>query len=95
MSASEMLFFTRYFGLMVGEKINENDELSDIWLLYVKLCEIIAILTSPNITHQNLEELVLFVEEHNELYIKLFGRLTIKFHMLLHYVRLIKRMDHQ
>ena len=51
MSASEMLFFTRYFGLMVGE--------------------------------------------HNELYIKLFGRLTIKFHMLLHYVRLIKRMDHQ
>ena len=95
MSASEMLFFTRYFGLMVGEKINENDELSDIWLLYVKLCEITAILTSPNITDQNLEELVLFVEEHNELYIKLFGRLTIKFHMLLHYVRLIKKMDHQ
>lgn len=86
MSASELIFFVRYFGIMIGEYVPENNE---YWLLYIKLREIVSIVTSPNVTHSHLLQLKIFIVEHHTLYMKLFGDLKSKFHILIHYVRIM------
>ncbi|KAJ8666227.1 hypothetical protein QAD02_007889 [Eretmocerus hayati] len=47
MSSSEALFFVRYFGILVGDRVQEG---LPIWQLYVKLRDVIDILTSPEVT---------------------------------------------
>lgn len=71
---------------MVGEYVPEDNE---YWRLYIKLRDIINIITSPNIIKSHLLQLQLCIEEHHELYIKLFGFLTAKFHLLIHYVQIM------
>lgn len=88
MSASEMLFFTRYFGLMVGDLVSNDCE---VWQLYIQLREIVHILTSPMITELDLLRVEGLITEHHTLYKKLFGDLKFKFHILLHYVRIMRR----
>lgn len=88
MSASETLFLTRYFGLMVGDMVPKENK---TWPLYTKLRQIIDIVTSTNITNSHLLQLEILIEEHHALYIKLFGTLKAKFNFLLHYVRLMKQ----
>lgn len=88
MSASESIFFVRYFGLMIGEYIPEDNEL---WKLYIKLREIVNIITSPDIMNSHLLQLQILIEEHHKLYVKLFGPLKAKFHLLIHYVNIILR----
>lgn len=86
MSASESLFFTRYFGLMVGHMVPEDNE---AWILYIKLREIVDIINSPKITRSHLLQLDVLIEEHHKMYIKMFGALKPKFHLLLHYIRMM------
>lgn len=86
MSASEMLGLTRYFGVIIGDMIPEEDE---CWLLYKYLRQIIDIVTSPRIIRSDAKVLKKLIEQHNELYIKLFGALKSKFHNLLHYPRIL------
>ena len=86
MSASEMLFFTRYLGLIVGELVPQE---SEIWELYIKLREIISIITSPAITAEDLIQLDILISEHHNIYIKYFGQLKFKFHSVIHYKRMI------
>lgn len=47
-SASEMRCFIRYFGIMIGHLISDND--TDIWKLYQTAHRIIDILTAPFIS---------------------------------------------
>ena len=89
MSASEMLFFTRYFGLMVGDKIKLKKD--KYWNLYIALRQIIDIITSPKITECDLYQLKFFVKKLNTLYFQLFGDLKSKFHNMVHYYRIIKQ----
>lgn len=89
MSASEMLFFTRYFGLMVGDKIKYKN--NEYWILYITLREIIDILTAPKVTKCDLQQLKYYIKKLNTLYVKLFETLKSKFHNMLHYIRLIEQ----
>lgn len=66
--------------------VPENNE---TWALYIKLREIIHIITSPTVTSSHLAQLKILIEEHHTMYLKLFGPLKAKFHFMLHYVRLI------
>ena len=51
MSATETLFFTRYFGLLLGDRVPRNDV---AWKLYIILRSIINIITSPTINVSDL-----------------------------------------
>lgn len=86
MSASETLFFTRCFGLLVGHMVSEDNE---AWILYIKLREIIDIINSLKILRSHLLQLEVLLEGHYKLYLKMFGNLKPKFHFMLHYVRLM------
>ncbi|KAJ8674423.1 hypothetical protein QAD02_005685, partial [Eretmocerus hayati] len=88
MSSSEMLFFVRYFGILVGDLVPTDNI---VWGLYLKLREIMHILTCPFVTESMLSNLDSLITEHHELYIRLFGFLKAKFHLLLHYIRVIRR----
>ena len=82
MSASEMLCFVRYFGLIVGDLIPENDKHLE---LYKYLGQIIDIVTSPRVIRSDAKVLKKLIEEHNQLYIDICGVSKPKFHILLHY----------
>ena len=86
MSASEMLCLIRYFGLIIGDMILEDDE---CWLLYKYLRQIIDIVTSPRINRSAAKVLKKLIDQHNELYIKLIGALKPKFYNFLHYPRIL------
>ena len=51
MSASELLFFARYFGLMVGDRVPKDHK---VWLLYTKLREILYVINAPDVTEQDV-----------------------------------------
>lgn len=86
MTASEMLFFTRYFGVIVGDLVDRE---SDVWKLYIDHREIVIILTSPKLKRYDLIRFEKVIASHHELYKDLFGGLKPKFHFLLHYTKAI------
>lgn len=86
MSASEMLGFVRYFGLIIGDKVPMDNE---CWVLYNYLRQIIDIVTSPRIVPTDAIDLQDLVENLNALYVNLFEILKPKFHNILHYPRLL------
>lgn len=86
MSASETLFFTRYFGVIVGDRVDKD---SDVWKLYIDHREIVSILTKPQLTKYDLLRFEKVIKSHHELYKDLFGELKPKFHFSLHYGRAI------
>ena len=90
MSASEVLFFTKYFGLMVGDYVPPDNE---AWKLYIKLRSIIDIITAPEITTADLTNLELLIEQHHELYKEQFGKLKATFHLMTHYIRSILKNE--
>ncbi|XP_051169592.1 uncharacterized protein LOC127286967 [Leptopilina boulardi] len=87
MSAAEMICFCRYFGVLFGDLIPDNDE---HWSLYLKLREIVEIVTSHRILHGHVSYLKNLIEEHNYLFLKKIGPLKPKMHFILHYHRIIR-----
>ena len=87
MSASEMLCFSRYLGIMIGDLVPIN---LPIWQIWCTLREIIDIVTAPNIHFSEHVRLKVAIEEHNDLYVQFFGRLKPKHHYLLHYHTVLK-----
>lgn len=81
-SASEMLCFSRYFGLLVGDLIPLELE---IWKVWIKLREIIDIVTSPAVNFAECKILNIVIEEYLLLVVKYFKYLKPKHHHLLHY----------
>lgn len=86
MSASESLFFTRYFSIIAGCKIISDNE---AWDVYLKLRELIHIATAPTLSNSHISQLDALITEFCTSYVELFGPLKGKFHILLHYVRVI------
>lgn len=87
MSASEMLSFFSYFGILVGDLVPENDE---CWQLYINLHQILHILLSRVISKNTVQHLTYLIEEHHTLYCRLFSdTLKPKHHILLHYPNFI------
>lgn len=86
MSAAETLCLVRYFGLIIGDQVPEEEE---CWKLYKYLRQIIDILSSPRIIRSDAKRLELLIKNHNQLFIQLYGNLKPKFHNLAHYPRLL------
>lgn len=87
MSASEMFFFVRHFGLMIGDLVPEVEE---VWQLYIRLLHILDIVTSPFVDANSTIYLATLIAEHHELYCKLlFKTLKPKHHIMVHYPRIL------
>lgn len=91
MSASEMLCFTRYFGLFVGDLIPVADE---GWQLYLNLREIIDIIFSRSVSEQKINILKVLVEEHHRLYLSSTFKsyLRPKHHHMVHYPLIMSKV---
>lgn len=81
MSASEMLCFVRYFSLLVGDRVKENN---NVWSLYILLRKIVAIVTSPRMVAGHICQLDILIPQFLCLYKLLYGPLKYKFHNLSH-----------
>ncbi|XP_050058270.1 uncharacterized protein LOC126550517 [Aphis gossypii] len=83
LSASEMMSLVRYFGLLIGDFVPQNEP---VWHLYLSLRKILDILTSTSFQKECSKLLQTLVAEHNELYLILSkNNLKPKYHYLLHY----------
>ncbi|XP_025200474.1 uncharacterized protein LOC112598290 [Melanaphis sacchari] len=88
-SASEMLSFIRYFGLLIGDFVPTGEP---IWDLYLTLRRVLDITLSTSHEVNNCMLLETAVGEMNELYLKLSKNvLKPKFHFLTHYPTIIKK----
>jgi len=83
MSATQTLCFVKYFGLLIGDLVPENDS---FWLLYKLLKEIIVIVFAKN-NHKNHPNILrVLINEHHKLYLQITNdNLKPKFHELVHY----------
>ncbi|XP_031337278.1 uncharacterized protein LOC116166467 [Photinus pyralis] len=90
LSASEMISFIRFFGLLIGDFIPTNDPM---WRLYITLRTLLDMLMSSFFDLPTCDALETVVAELNELYL-FFSKDTLKpkFHFLLHYATVIKRL---
>lgn len=87
MSASEMNCFVRYLGLMIGDLVPEGNE---YWQLYLKLIEILDLVTTHSVWREYADYLTTLIAEHHEIYINVFRKtLKPKFHLVLHLVRIL------
>ena len=84
--ASEMLFIIRYFGIIMGHLIAEDDL---HWQLFKQLRQIVYILMSPSINEKTINDLRHLIEAHHALFLQLRNKLKPKFHILLYYPRLL------
>ncbi|KAL4710135.1 hypothetical protein ACJJTC_016537 [Scirpophaga incertulas] len=88
-SASEMLTLVRYFGIIVGMNVPDNN---DVWSLYIKLRQLLDKLLSHRIHANTADQVKFLVAELNELYCELAEtHLTPKFHFLTHYHSMLKK----
>lgn len=88
MSASEMMTFSNFFPLMIGDMVPDDDE---VWQFLLILIEIIDIVLCFEMTNEVIHILKLKIEQHNREYLRLFNdNLKPKFHNLIHYPGIIK-----
>ena len=88
MSSGEMISFTRFFGLFVGDKVKEENK---TWELYIKFRKIIAIVTSPRIHQGHIFMLETFIYDFFTIYKSLYGNLKYKFHNMIHPPRFMSK----
>lgn len=82
-SSAEMLCFVRYFGVMVGDLVPQNDL---IWEFYLSLRKILDIIFAPSYVLGTEDNLKTLIETHHELYLECFRmQLRPKYHYMLHY----------
>uniref|UniRef100_T1GJT1 Uncharacterized protein n=1 Tax=Megaselia scalaris TaxID=36166 RepID=T1GJT1_MEGSC len=89
MTAREAWQFLYLLPLYIGNKIDCNDE---VWILLKTLLQIIELLLGSSFDEISLGELNSLIKKHNALYIKYFGSLKPKMHLITHLVTSIKAM---
>ncbi|XP_034245521.1 uncharacterized protein LOC117647733 [Thrips palmi] len=83
MSGSETYLFVKLFGILVGDKIDHDDE---YWKLYLKLRELLDVCLSKSLSFSQGVSLRVLVDEFNSMYIQVTGdTLKPKMHFLCHY----------
>lgn len=82
---SEMLYFVRHFALIIGDLVPEEEE---IWQLYIRLLNILEIITAPFVDRNLTIYLKILIAEHHELYC-IFKQLKPKHHFMVHYPRVL------
>lgn len=89
LSASEMLSFIRYFGVLIGDFVPRNDP---VWCIYILLRQIIDLTTSTTLQKECGELIQTLVAEHNDLHLKYSKQhLRPEHHFILHYHTMIKK----
>lgn len=89
MTAAETFIFVCHLGLLVGDKVNDDNR---FWKLYSVLRQIMDIVFAPSLTEDSIEKLDGLVEYHNWLYLDLSdGNLKNKFHHMVHYQNHLKK----
>lgn len=88
LSAAEFLFLGRHLSLMIGDLIEEGNE---VWHFYLILREILEIICAPSFDVGVEAYLGTLVQEHNELYLRYFGSLKPKMHLMQHYCNLLRQ----
>lgn len=88
-TAAEMIVLVRYFGLMFGKYVPEEN---DSWKLFLNLRSLLDKLLNTNFTNGNIEQARHLVAEHNELY-KDLAKTTLKpkHHFMTHYGSMIRK----
>lgn len=87
MSGSETLLFVRMFGLLVGDRVPQEDPL---WILYLKLRELLDKCMSKSLSTRTSVSLKVLVQEFNEMYLSTTNdTLKPKFHLQVHYPMII------
>lgn len=86
MSARESWSFIHFLPLFIGDLISPN---SRPWKLICLLLEIIDLLLLPEFSLNDVQKLKNVIQQHNQLYIQLYGDLKPKHHFLVHYPTLI------
>ena len=82
-SASEARCLVRYFGLMAGHLVKEEDR--EVWDLYLKARSVMDFVTAPVVFAEDLSRLRDLIEEHHTLFQRIFEtHLRPKFHLMLH-----------
>lgn len=90
MSASEMLAFTAYFGILVGDLVPETEL---VWKFYIMDLQILDILLERQFSDQLIEYLDVLIKEHHREFQLLFNEnLKPKYHFLLHYPDMIRNI---
>lgn len=88
MSAREVMTFMHFFSLIIGDLIPESDE---VWELFLLLLKITDILLSYTFTENAISYLKQLISQHNLLYLTLFNdNLKPKHHFLVHYPTIIQ-----
>lgn len=89
MTASEMLCFSKYLGLIIGDLIPSS---SQAWSLYLLLKQILDITLSKSVRPGDAILLKTLISDHHELYLKLFNvHLKPKHHHMVHYPFIIEK----
>ncbi|XP_044005527.1 uncharacterized protein LOC122850442 [Aphidius gifuensis] len=87
MSASELWTFVRYFGIIIGDLIPEDNA---VWQVYLNLRQLLALVTSTTISKKHIPMLKNLVQQHNYLARNVLKRqLFNKDHHLIHYATII------
>lgn len=90
MTAREMMLLVRYFPLIFGDLIPQHDK---VWNFMMSLVELVDIVLLPRFNNEMLSILHEQIMYHHTHYQQLFGaKLKPKFHILLHYVDVIKKV---
>lgn len=79
-----MACLVRYLGLIIGDKIPENN---CAWEVFLLLKQIISIVTSRTIHESTPKLLKSLIEEHHNSYLEVFDNITLKpkHHIITHY----------
>lgn len=88
MSASETLCFTRYLGVIIGDKVPTN---SEFWSIYILIRKILDLVMSRCVEYEDSLLLQTLIDEHHELYLRLFKtHLRPKHHHMTHYPHILR-----
>lgn len=88
MTASEMMCFSRYLGLLIGDLIPEG---LSVWQIWITLRNIIDIVCAPNLQFGEIHLLNIFIENYLSLVVEHFKHLKPKHHFMLHYAEVFKK----
>lgn len=89
LNAAEMNSFVKYFGVMVGDCVPQNDK---YWQIYIVLCDVLTLVFSNSFSLSQVTSFNDMAAKLCEMYTTLFQvTLKPKFHNLLHYSSAILR----
>ncbi|KAJ8677007.1 hypothetical protein QAD02_012794 [Eretmocerus hayati] len=81
------LCLCRYLGLIVGHRVSQMNK---HWQMYLKLRQVVDIVTALKYVVQDLATLRIYLREHNTMYFQLYGDLEPKMHLWLHYLEIME-----